>query len=110
MEVLGPIPSDRSIDLSLLRARVEAGRNSGGNVYTAGELSDLLTAARDGDPTATVSAELFIRAMSLLLHGGVRNDQVLQLSTELVATLVTLADTTEASFIPQQPDGQELIT
>lgn len=108
MEVLEPIPSEHDIDLSLLRARIEAGRNIGGNVYTAGELFDLLAAARDGDPTATVPAELFIGAMSLLLHGGIRNDQILPISTELASTLVTLASTQEAPIIPQQPDGQEL--
>lgn len=110
MEVLEPIPSDHDIDLSLLRERIEAGRNVGGNVYTADELFDLLAAARDGDPTATVPVGLFLGAMSLLLHGGIRKDQILSISTELAATLVTLASTQESPLIPQQPDGQELIT
>lgn len=111
MEVVEPIPSNHGIDLSLLRTRIEAGRNAGGNVYTAGELFDLIIAAREGDTETTVPAGLFIGAMSLLLHGGVRNDQILPLSTELADTLVTLASASEAPLIPLQPDGgeQELI-
>jgi hypothetical protein len=107
MEVVKPIPSDRDIDLTVLRNRVEAGRRSGGNVYTASELFDLLDAARGGDPDAMVPAELLIGAVSLLLHGGIRRDQVIPLSTEIAHELVTLASSAESPLIPQQPGSEE---
>lgn len=109
MEVLGPIPSDHGIDLSLLRKRIEAGRMVGGTVYTAGEVRTLLDAALEGGVTDVVPAKLFLGALSLLVQGAVRDEQVVPLSTGIAEMLVDIVDDSVAPLIPQQPDGQELI-